>query len=187
MGLFDGLFGKKESNQPAVDTDTLMNSEKFWGIIAKTNGSKNYKKQQKELNRELLKLPAIEILEFENRFRTLRSEACNWDFWGAAYIINGGCSDDCFSDFRDWLIGQGKSIFENALTNIESLSELTDTNDGDWEGLGYVPTEAYEKKTRNNMPNGMRETFDIAGEQWEEEGDDLKNRYPKLWAKFAMD
>lgn len=192
MGIFDKLFGKKNENikpkVPAQDSKKLMDSDKFWEIISisKGNSSGDYERQQSELEKELSKLTAIEILEFDNKFRTLRGEVYNWDFWAAAYIINGGCSDDCFSDFRGWLIGQGKSIFESAVQNIETLSDLNETNDGDWEGLSYIPTDAYEKKTGTDMPNGIQENFEIIGEEWNEEGDDLKNKYPKLWAKFGM-
>lgn len=192
MGIFDKLFGKKEQNnepeKTAQNSDKLMNADEFWGIISTTkkNSSGKYEKQQAELKKELLKLTAIEILEFDNKFRTLRGEAYNWNFWAAAYIINGGCSDDCFSDFRGWLIGQGKTIFESAIQDIETLSELNETNDGDWEGLSYIPTEAYEKKTGNDMPNGIRENVEITGVEWNEEGDDLKNKFPKLWKKHAM-
>ena len=193
MGIFDKLFGKKEQKsepkEPAQNSEKLMDAEKFWEIIAvsKTNSSGDYENQQAELQKELVKLTANEVLEFDNRFRTLRGEIYNWDFWAAAYIINGGCSDDCFSDFRGWLIGQGKTTFENAVENIETLSELKETNDGDWEGLSYIPTDIYEKKTGNDMPNGIRENFEITGEEWNEEGDDLKNKFPKLWTKFGME
>lgn len=192
MGIFDKLFGKKEQKsepkEPVQNSEKLMNDDQFWKIIAvsKTNSSGDYEKQQTELEKELLKLTAIEILEFDNKFRTLRGEVYNWNFWAAAYIINGGCSDDCFSDFRGWLIGQGKTIFESAVENIETLAELNETNDGDWEGLSYIPTEAYEKKTGNDMPHGIQENFEITGEEWNEEGDDLKNNFPKLWAKFGI-
>ena len=192
MGIFDKLFGKKEQKsepkEPVQNSEKLMNDDQFWKIIAvsKTNSSGDYEKQQTELEKELLKLTAIEILEFDNKFRTLRGEVYNWNFWAAAYIINGGCSDDCFSDFRGWLIGQGKTIFESAVENIETLAELNETNDGDWEGLSYIPTEAYEKKTGNDMPQGIQENFEITGEEWNEEGDDLKNNFPKLWAKFGI-
>ena len=177
-----------ETKEVPQDSKLLMDSGKFWEIIAtsKSNSSADYEKQQTELEKELLKLTGIEILEFDNKFRTLRGEVYNWDFWAAAYIINGGCSDDCFSDFRGWLIGQGKSTFENAVKNISTLTQLKDTNDGDWEGLSYVPTDAYEKKTGNEIPKGIRENMEITGIEWDEEGDDLKNKYPELWETFGM-
>ena len=141
-----------EVKETVQDSKQLMEKDKFWKIIeiSKSKSLGNYEKQQSELEKELTKLTANEVLEFDNKFRTLRGEIYNWSFWAAAYIINGGCSDDCFSDFRGWLIGQGKSIFESAVQNIETLSQLKHTNDGDWEGLSYIPTDIYEKKTGND-------------------------------------
>ena len=33
------------------------------------------------------------------------------DLWGAAYLINGGASDDGFEYFRGWLMTQGRAVF----------------------------------------------------------------------------
>ena len=182
-------FQNIESTESIQDSKEIMESKKFWKIIenTKSESSGDYEKQQSLLERELLKLTAKEVLEFDNKFRTLRGKIYTWDFWAAAYIINGGCSDDCFSDFRGWLIGQGKSIFESAVQNIETLSELKETNDGDWEGLSYISTDIYKKKTGNDMPNEIQENFEIIGEEWEEDENNLKNRFPKLYTKFGME
>jgi hypothetical protein len=188
MGIFDKIFGKKE---PIQNSDKLMEATEFWKIIqrTKTISSGNYEKQQSELNKELSKLSAIEILEFDNKFRTLRVEAYTWDLWAGAYIMNGGCSDDCFSDFRGWLIGHGKEVYENAMRDTETLVSLEhDMDNDDWEGLSYVPRDAYEKKTGGNvMPNGIQENFDISGEEWEEDDAELKAKFPKLHAKWGID
>ena len=182
-------FQNTEVKESFQDSKQVMETEKFWKIIETTKSKSlgDYEQQQSELEKELLKLTANEVLEFDNKFRTLRGEIYNWNFWAAAYIINGGCSDDCFSDFRGWLIGQGKSIFNNAIQNIETLSELKETNDGDWEGLSYISTNVYEKKTGNDMPQGIQENFEITGEEWKEDENDLKNRFPKLYMKFGME
>lgn len=170
------------------DSKQLMETERFWQLIevSKSKSNGDYEKQQNELEKELLKLSGIEILEFDNKFRTLRGEIYSWDFWAAAYIINGGCSDDSFSDFRGWLIGQGKTIYNNAINDIETLSILKDTNDGDWEGLSYVPTDAYKKMTGRDIPEGIKENFEIAGEEWEENENELKSKFPKLWKQFGI-
>ncbi|WP_346239677.1 DUF4240 domain-containing protein [Mariniflexile soesokkakense] len=182
------IFQNAEITESHQDSKQLMEAEKFWKIIeiTKSKSSRDYEKQQFELEKELQKLTVKEVLEFDNKFRALKGEIYNWNFWAAAYIINGGCSDDCFSDFRGWLIGQGKSIFERAIQDIETLSELNETNGGDWEGLSYIPTNVYEKKTGNDMPQGIQENFEIYGEEWDEDEKYLKNKYPKLWAKFGM-
>ena len=35
------------------------------------------------------------------------------------------------------------------------------------------------------MPKGIRENFEITGEEWEEDENELRSKYPKLWAKFG--
>jgi len=199
MGIFDKLFGKKSipnttkqnpPPDPPQDTKELMGEDRFWKLIetSKVNSQGNYEKQQNELAKELNKLDAIDILKFDNRFCTFRGNAYKWELWGAAYIMNGGCSDDCFSDFRGWLIGQGKEAYYNAMSNPETLSILNhDMDNVDWEGLSYVPMICYEQKTGNQMPKGIQENIEITGEEWEEEGDDLKNKYPKLWSRWGFE
>jgi len=188
MGIFDKFLGKKEAVQ---NSNELMDENHFWKIIAttKSNSGGNYEKQQAELNKELSKLTAIEILEFDNKFRMLRGQAYKWELWAGAYIMNGGCSDDCFSDFRGWLIGQGKEIYENAMRDVETLVELNyDIDNDDWEGLSYVSRDVYEKKTGGkDMPAGIRENFEISGEEWEEEDAELKAKYPKLHAQWGIE
>lgn len=170
------------------DPKQIMETDRFWQIIevSKSKSNGDYEKQQNELEKELLKLSGIEILEFDNKFRTLRGEIYSWDFWAAAYIINGGCSDDSFSDFRGWLIGQGKTIYNSAINDIETLSILKETNNGDWEGLSYVPTDAYKKKTGRDIPEGIQENFEISGEEWKENENELKSKFPKLWKQFGI-
>ena len=199
MRIFDKLFRKKSTSkttkqfplwEPIQDTKALMDEDSFWKLIetSKMNSKGNYEKQQNELANELNKLEAIEILKFDNRFRTFRGHAYKWELWGAAYIMNGGCSDDCFSDFRGWLIGQGKEAYYSAMSNPETLAiQNHDMDNDDWEGLSYVPMTCYERKTGNQMPQGIQENIEITGEEWEEEGDDLKNKYPKLWSKWGFE
>lgn len=186
MGFFDKLFGKNAAIQ---DSKKLMGETKFWQLIqtTKSSSSGNYELQQTELYKELDNLTPIEILEFDNKFMTLRGEAYNWDLWAAAYIMNGGCADDCFSDFRGWLIGQGKEIFEKAMQSPETLVTLEyDMDNDDWEGLSYVASEVYENKTGKEMPEGILENFDISGEEWEENDAILKVKYPKIHAKWGF-
>jgi hypothetical protein len=44
--------------------------------------------------------------------------------WAAAYLINGGCSDDGFDYFRGWLLLQGRDVFSAALADPDSLAAL---------------------------------------------------------------
>jgi hypothetical protein len=188
MGIFNKLFG---SNAPKerftiTNSEELLDRKMFWRIIkdSKDKSSGDYEQQQLELKKLLLKLTPNEIIAFDNRFRTYQNQASSWDIWGAAYIIQGGCSDDSFSDFQGWLIGQGEQIFEDAMEDVESLSKLHDTNEGDWEGLNFVSTDAFETLNKQEITSGIIIKYNVSGEEWDEEGNDLKLRFPKLWEQF---
>jgi len=49
------------------------------------------------------------------------------DLWGAAYLINGGCSDDAFEYFRGWLIVQGRGTYERIVADPPILSRRATT------------------------------------------------------------
>lgn len=110
MGFLSNLFGGKKGREFAPTKDT-MPDDRFWQVIdmsyQKSRG--DFEQQQEIIYQELRKLSPVEVIHFDNKFRKLRGEAYTWDLWGAIYIINGGCGDDSFMDFRDWVIAQGVS------------------------------------------------------------------------------
>lgn len=67
-------FQNIEITAPLPDSKEIMESEKFWKImeITKSESSGNYEKQQSRLEKELLKLTANEVLEFDNKFKNLK-------------------------------------------------------------------------------------------------------------------
>jgi hypothetical protein len=196
MGLFDKLFGVTKKNQTPelpnakfTASDALMDEEQFWSIIqtAKDNCNGDYEQQQKELANELRKLPADAIILFGNRFRYFRGQANTWELWGAIYIIHGGCGDDSFNDFREWVIGQGKAFYYKTINDPETLvdMETSEIEDIEWEGLGYIPATVFQNLTRQEMPSPYQERLDTTGNEWAEGGEDLKKMFPRLAAKYA--
>ncbi|CAF5097826.1 unnamed protein product [Rotaria sp. Silwood1] len=180
MGLFDKLFGaikKGSSIEPPKNgnytlTDNLMDEEIFWNIIktTKDNSNGDFEEQQEELAKELRKLTPDEIILFGNRFRYFRGQANTWELWGAIYIIHGGCGDDSFNDFREWVIGQD--------LDADTINEIG------WEGLGYVYSTVFKELTGQEMEYTYRENHETTGQEWEEENDDLNNMFPKLYDKY---
>ena len=165
-----------------------MNKDLFWKLMLETNKSSAGEPhvQQELIEQKLGQLPADEIIEFNNIFQELINQAYDWTLWAAAYIVNGGCSDDCFMDFRGWLIGQGEEIYTKALANPDSLSELDHLEeDMEWEGYGYLAFTVYEKKTGNEMPENpaLSHRSEPSGEEWDE--DELDKLLPKLSEKHA--
>ena len=53
------------------------------------------------------------------------------------------------------------------------------------EAFSYLIYDTYYEKTGMDMPEGIVGNFDISGDEWSEDGDDLEKIYPKLWKKYA--
>lgn len=54
------------------------------------------------------RLTPQEVIELTRAFVELQFAVYNWDLWAVAWLGRGGrCSDDCFMDFRTWLISRG--------------------------------------------------------------------------------
>ena len=173
-----------------------MVDDRFWALIdASRNGfdpehpQGNQARQAGQLREILAGMDPDEVVGFKWTFVRLMQAAYHWDLWGAAYIIEGGCSDDAFSYFRSWLISMGRGVYEAALRDAESLVDVAQAPGveiASFEDFQYIPSEIYERATGREMPSsGMAHPSEPQGTPWSEDGDDLERRFPKLWARFG--
>ena len=172
-----------------------MTHEQFWQIIAdsRTDFAPNRRDGNMDLQAERLEellsaMPDDAVQEFDRIFTQLFFDAYRWDLWAAAYIIEGGCSDDGFMDFRYWLISMGRDVYEAATADPESLAETAARPGVEvcaFEEFGSIASRVLEERDvpEPAQPSGYRHPADPAGDQWED--DDLPQRFPKLWAKFG--
>src|SRR5262249_16894659 len=153
-----------------------MDAAAFWNLIEATKrASENQCEQHAQLlQQQLVQLPPEEILSFDRLLSQFMNMAHSDHLWAAAYLINGGCSDDGFMDFRGWLIGGGETVFYAAMQNPDTLAEVIaglppprDTYE--CEDLLYVALHAYEAKTGQEMPLEEPPSLDLAGESLEAE------------------
>ncbi len=105
-----------------------MTHDQFWQIIAEAGCSDPHSAEEwdRKLTEALATLSASEIKEWDHIFDECAKEAYRTDLWAAAYIINGGASDDGFYYFRCWLIGMGQTIYSNAI-GCRSYSRASST------------------------------------------------------------
>ncbi|QMT30583.1 DUF4240 domain-containing protein [Alysiella filiformis] len=102
-----------------------MSQAQFWILIAQSNKGENLYEMLNELSDD-------EIFGFKYWWNYFHNISYKQDLWAVAYVVMGGCSDDCFMDFRAWLIAQGQEIYENALKNADNLCDIfDDIEDGD--------------------------------------------------------
>lgn len=156
-----------------------MTTTEFWKTIEKSRrGAESSDDQAEKLEALLAKLPAEEIVAFEDLFTKRRYAAYRWDLWGVAYILCGGCGDDSFDYFRAWVIGRGEKFYADAMKDPESIArKVTEDDLPEAELLMYAAAKAYEAKTGCELPaRTTRHPKEPAGMKWSEE--DLPKRFP---------
>ena len=174
-----------------------MTLDEFWDHIRATR-RKDLDAHQERLVKRLAKLPVDDILDFGHWWWIVWCEAYSWNLWGAAYIINGGCSDDGFDYFRNWLVLQGRDVFQAAVSNPDSLADVVDPDDevevevepatDAWflatgqkrNDKGYEALGAAER-ARHGKPQPLPEL----GEGWDfDDEEEMRKRYPRLSKKY---
>lgn len=166
----------------------------FWGLIERSKGKSEDTDEQAAILTDILsKRSKEDIIAFGQIFRRYYVNSYQSDLWAAAFIINGGCSNDGFDYFRGWLIAQGKDVYMNALENPEYLTRVIHEDDLDYgvecEDMIYVSGKAYSLKTGEDENRFLElvplldypeiDTNDIEDDLY------LKGKFPKLWKKFS--
>ena len=161
-----------------------MNEPMFWDLIeaARRDNDRDCESQAARLIDDLAVLSESEIVEFSRIMDELMVRSYSAELWAAAYLINGGCSDDGFDYFRGWLMAQGRSAYYNALRDPESLLDTAEP-EVECESILYVAAEAYELKTGSELLRQKPPNPHITFEEWT--NDWLKAMYPRLYARFG--
>jgi len=123
-----------------------MTLDEFWGHV-KASKRRDPEAHAERLVKRLVKLPPDAIIDFDHWWDTVKQEAYRWNLWGAAYTINGGCSDDGFIDFRSWLVLQGREVFQAALADPDSLADVVDGEDEEATCECYPASRAWFQAT----------------------------------------
>jgi hypothetical protein len=143
-------------------------------------------RQSELLKDRLTQLPAGKIIAFAQTRHLLDQRAYTWSLWGAASVIEDGCSDDCFRDFRAYVISLGRGPYESALRNPDSLASVArDAESGDWENADNVAPDAYSSVTGNDFPLDDSDLSGRpAGTPLNLSSTSLRSHYPLLARRF---
>jgi len=152
----------------------------FWSLIGQA-------RRPGQLHEELSRLPDEQLLSFERLHAAYMNRAYTWGLWGAAYVINGGCSDDTFEYFRAALISLGRNVYERALADPDSLADVDLQEEEEWED--WMSPTMHVIHTRTGKygfvgPPAEPAPHQPSGEEWSDE--DLESRFPRLAAKHGI-
>jgi uncharacterized protein DUF4240 len=136
-----------------------MDTARFWQLIEDARGD-----DQTVADRATALLaarPPAEIVAAQQVFWDLMAASYRAPLWAAAYVINGGCSDDAFEYFRCWLIAQGREAFERVVADPDTLAEspvvraaAADRMELDCEEMLGVAWRAHLTATGEGLPTG---------------------------------
>jgi hypothetical protein len=134
-----------------------------------------------------------EIVGYAHHQRRVLAASYRVDLWGAAYLINGGASDDGFEYFRGWLMTQGRAVFARSVAAPDSLAELPQVRAAALSGEEFecadmlaVPWEAYRKATATELP-ADRDPVPVPdlNDFWDfDDEEEARRRLPRLAALF---
>jgi hypothetical protein len=133
-----------------------MTEKRFWQIISALgqDPAMDEDEQCNRLEEQLRDLPPADLFAFQRLYDEKIVAAYRWDMWGAAYLINEGCSDDGFVYFRAWLVTQGEAVYQAALEEPDSLAAVVDPAQDAYEAeaVWEVARRLYQEATGAEMP-----------------------------------
>ena len=173
---------------------SFLSENKFWEIISAVNVDVySYEKVSQLLIEELNKITEKEIIGFLYNYSVLSNSIYNDKLWAAAYIVMGGCSDDCFDYFRDWIIIRGRTVYYKALNNPDSIyMEYDKIEEGDIPYFeNYAVKEVFEERFGKDI-NYEEENCDFENAfnrediqiSWSEYDESLKKICPKTFNRW---
>lgn len=175
-----------------------MDDKRFWDVIAFACKPPDEEEDfldawLEPLVEALMTLPPDDVVRFDRWFDDRTDALYTHNHWGAAYLINGGASDDGFYYWRCWLVGMGKTVYEAALADPDSLADVVDPDRDDyeaeiygaargaWRNLGLDEDDfdkAYEAQ-------GKRKRLKLRGRAWDFDNDrQIRKRFPRLAALY---
>lgn len=170
-----------------------MDDERFWLLIAASRvGSP--REQPRRLEDLLARLSADEIQDFDWKFGGFHARLYHWDLWAASWLL-GSRGDDSFHYFRTWVVAQGRSVYERALADPDSLVEVGVFGEVEAELVMYAAAKAWERVTGRHdyvevwlatRGPDRRQPDQPRGVEWREgDTDDLARRCPRLHEQYV--
>lgn len=171
-----------------------MDSTELWDLVETARDEVDDPADGDAVAEALVRILAArepDVIEaFDVALAGVMAESYLTDLWGAAYLVNGGASDDGFDYFRGWLVAQGRDVFEAAVADPDSLAEVPAVRravgDGDeleCEAMLSVAWDAYSEATGEDLPDAARPDLPGLDPMWDFDDEDaMREHLPRLAA-----
>ena len=172
-----------------------MRTDDFWAIVEKATADQPGSPDEvaKRAAAELATRDPAEIVAWDRHLGKVMAASGIEDLWAAAYLINGGCSDEGFDAFRGWLIAHGRETVARAVREPDSLADVPAVRAAADTGAVFeaeevlaIAAQAYELATGGPLPpSESPRTRPEATELWDfDNEDEMRRRLPRLAALF---
>ena len=103
-----------------------MRTDDFWAVIDRATADRPASPGEvaKRATADLAARDPEEIVAWARHLDKVMVASGTQDLWAAAYLINGGCSDEGFDSFRGWLIAHGREAVARSVKSPDSLADL---------------------------------------------------------------
>ncbi|HZE29962.1 MAG TPA: DUF4240 domain-containing protein [Actinoallomurus sp.] len=168
-----------------------MDRQEFWKVIedARLRAGGDVYAVADHAVEILVALSPEEIVRAAQPFWDLMADSYREDLWGAAYLINGGASDDGFEYFRGWLIAEGREVFERAVAAPDTLATVpavraaaAQQEELECEEMLGIVWNAHLKVTGRELPQGaFTIRYPAVGFSWDfEDRAQTRSHLPRL-------
>jgi len=172
-----------------------MRTDDFWAVIDSATADRPGSPDEvaKQAVAELATRGPDEIVAWGRHLDKVMGASGQEDLWAAAYLINGGCSDDGFDHFRGWLIANGREVLARAVREPDTLADLPSVQAAASTGAVFEAEEvleiagrAYQEATGEELPPGDASTGrPDAAMLWDfDDEEEMQRRLPRLAALF---
>jgi hypothetical protein len=173
----------------------------FWKLIADARASVTDPSDSEAVVAAATSLlaaqPPAEIVAAQQVLWDLLAHSYQHPLWAAAYLINGGCSDDGFDYFRGWLLTQGEDTYDSVLASPDSLASLPvvvaaaeSDREIECEDALSIAWNAHIKATGMHLPeDAFTIRYPDLDPEWDfdfDDGEKLSARLPKLAALYEI-
>ena len=149
---------------------TEINMDTFWALLDQAADvcGHDLNAEDEWLADQLRSMEPRQALRFHHIAQRYMQLSDKYGLWSAARVMSGCCidTDSTFSDFRGWLIAQGKEPYLAALKDPDSLAKLEPYGDCAFDSLYFVGGYVYESKTglrphQVEMPEGLQQELEL--------------------------